>query len=152
MGRRAPPRILLAVNECEAGVADAVAAVCVDGCGVGGRGDVEGVAADEGFVVEGDGAGDEGELGCGDGGAGLEEAPLGAVLVGPAAPGLGKVGLGVEGCVVGGVAFVCCFAACDAGLDEGCVDPGDEVEHLGGEGCGLRGVAACCYEPLDCAC
>ena len=47
----------------------------------------------------------------GDAGAGLEEAPLAAVLVGPASPGLGDVVQGVEGGVVVGVAFVGCLAA-----------------------------------------
>ena len=141
VGRRGAPRVIFAVEEGEFVVADGVAAVGVDGGGVGGCGDVEGVAADDGFVGEGEGAGDEGELGLGDGGAGLEEAPLTAVLVGPASPGLGDVVQGVEGCVVRGVAFICCLAPCDTGLDRGYVEIADEVQHLSCKGCGLRGVA-----------
>ena len=57
----------------------------------------------EGEVDE---AGYERERGVGYAGAGLEVAPLGTVLVGPGAPGLGDVGLGVEGGVVGVVAAV----------------------------------------------
>ena len=110
VGRRAAPRVIFAVEKGEFIVADGVAAICVDDGGVGGCGDVEGFAADDGFVGEGDGAGDEGELVLGDGGAGLEEAPLAAVLVGPASPGLGDVIQGVEGSVVRGVAFICCLA------------------------------------------
>ena len=145
VGRCASPWILFPIDECESGIADIVAAVGVYDGDVRGSGDVEGVAADDGFVVEGDGAGDEGELGLGDVGAGLEEAPLAAVLIGPASPGLSNVVLGVEGGVVCGVAFVCCLAACNTGLDEGYVDVADEVEHLSCEGCGLRGVTAGCY-------
>ena len=66
VGRRAPPRVIFAVEKGEFVVADGVAAVCVDDGGVGGCGDVEGVAADDGFVGEGEGAGDEGELVLGD--------------------------------------------------------------------------------------
>ena len=111
VGRGGSPGVVFAVDEGQAVVADVVAAVGVDGGGVGRGGDVEGVAADEGFVGEGDGAGDEGELVGGDAGAGLEVPPLAAVLVGPAAPGLGEVVEGVEGCVVGGVALVRGLAA-----------------------------------------
>ena len=127
MWRRRTPRIILAVQKRESVVANGVAAVGVDYSGVRGGGDVEGVAADEGFVGEGEGAGDEGQLGFGDGGAGLEEAPLATVLVGPAAPDLGDVVLGVEGGVVRGVAFVCCLASGDAGLDGGYIEVADEV-------------------------
>ena len=143
--RRAAPRVIFAVEKGESVVADGVAAIGVDGGGVGGRGDVEGVAADDGFVGEGEGAGDEGKLVLGDGGAGLEEAPLAAVLVGPASPGLGDVVQGVEGSVVRGVAFICCLAPCNTGLDGGYVEIADEVQHLSCEGCGLRGVATGCH-------
>lgn len=149
--RRAAPGVLLAVDEGQARITEVVAAVAVDCGGVRRKGDVEGGAADDGFVVEGDGAGDEGQLVFWHRGAGLQVAPLGAVLVGPAAPGLGDVVLGVECGVVGGIAFVCRLAACEAGLDEGRVDVADEVEHLGREGCGLRGVAAGGDKVRDCA-
>ena len=72
----------------------------------------------------------------------MEEAPLAAVLVGPASPGLGDVVQGVESSVVRGVAFIRCLAPCDTGLDGGYVEIADEVQHLRCEGCGLRGVAA----------
>ena len=108
MRRRESPRVLLPVYERQSGIADVVAAVGVDDGRVWRGGDVEGVAADDRFVVDGEGARDEGELGLGDTGAGLEVAPLAAVLVGPAAPGLSDVVLGVEGAVMVGEAFVCC--------------------------------------------
>ena len=141
VGRRASPRVIFAVEKGEFVVVDGVAAVCVDGGGVGGSGDVEGVAADDSLVWEGDGAGDEGELVLGDRGACLEEAPLAAVLVGPASPGLGDVVHGVEGSVVRGVAFIRCLAPCNTGLDGVYVEIADEVQHLRCEGCRLRGVA-----------
>lgn len=150
--RDATPGVLLAVDEGQARIGEVVAAVAVDGGGVRGVRNVEGVAADDGFVVEGDGAGDEGQLGRGHRCAGLQVAPLGAVLVGPAAPGLGDVVLRVEGGVVVGVAVVCGLAAGEAGLHEGGVDVADVIEHLRREGCGLRGVAAGCDEVRDYAC
>ena len=145
MRRRAAPGISLSVQERETVISDIVAAVRVDDVGAGRGGDVEGVAADDGFVVQSDGAGDEGQLRFRDVRARLEEPPLGAILVGPAAPGLRDVVLGVKGGVVGGVAVVGCFTAGEAGLDESDVDPVDVVEHLSGQGCGLRGVASRCY-------
>ena len=105
--RRRSPRVLLPVHKGQPGITDVVAAVSVDDGRVGRGGDVEGVAANDGFVLERDCAGDERQLGLGDAGAGLEVAPLAAVLVGPAAPGLSDVVLGVEGGVVVGEAFVC---------------------------------------------
>ena len=152
MRRRGSPGVLLPVYESQTGIADIVAAVLVDGSRVGRGGNVEGVAADDGFVLEGEGAGDEGELGVGDAGTGLEVAPLAAVLVGPAAPGLSDVVLGVVGGVVGGEAFVCRCAGDEAGLDDGYVEVADVVEHLRCEGCRLRGVATSRYQSLDCAC
>ena len=107
MRRRESPRVLLPVYERQSGITDVVAAIGVDDGRVGRGGDVEGVAADDGFEVEGDGAGDEGEFRLGDSGAGLEVAPLAAILVGPAAPGLFDIVSGVEGGVVGGEALVC---------------------------------------------
>jgi hypothetical protein len=80
MGSSWSPRVPFAVDDGETGVGDAEAAVFVDGGYVGGRGDVECVFTDEGFVGEVVGAGDEWELVGGDAGAGLEEAPLCAVL------------------------------------------------------------------------
>ena len=73
-------------------------------------------------------AGDEGEYGFWHAGAGLEEAPLRAVLVGPGAPGLAKVVLRIESGVVGVVAAV---DVVGAGRDEGYIDPACEVEHCG---------------------
>ena len=127
VGRRAAPRVIFAVEKGEFVVADGVAAVGVDDGGVGGCGDVEGVAADDGFVGRGESAGDEGELVLRDGGACLEEAPLAAVLVGPASPGLGDVVQGVESSVVRGVTFIRCLAPCNTGLDGGNVEIADEV-------------------------
>jgi hypothetical protein len=74
------PGVPFAVDDGETWVGDAEAAVFIDGGYVGGRRDVECVFADEGFVCEVVGAGDEGELVRGDARAGLEEAPLRAVL------------------------------------------------------------------------
>lgn len=152
----AAPGILLAVDDGETVVADVVAAVAVDGGGVGRGGDVEGVAAHERIVVQGQEAGDEGEAGGGHAGAGLQVAPLGAVLVGPAAPeGLGEVVLRVEGLVVVAVGLVQ-GAAAGAGVGGGedrqdvvLLDVGYEVEHWGGEGGGFVGVAAGGEEGLD---
>ena len=152
VGRRAAPRVIFAVEKGEFVVVDGVAAVGVDGGSVGGCGDVEGVAADDGFVGEGDGARDEGELVFGDGGAWLEEAPLAAVLVRPASPSLSDVVQGVESSVVRGVAFIRCLAPCNTGLDGGYVEIADEVQHLRCERCGLRSVAAGRHQLLDCAC
>ncbi len=104
--RHRPPGVGLAADDGEAIVGDVVAAVFVDGVDVGRGGDAEGVFADEGFVGEVEEAGDEGEFGFWDAGAGLKVAPLGAVLVGPGAPGLGEVVLGVEGGVVVAEALV----------------------------------------------
>lgn len=93
MRRRGPPWILLTVYKCKARIRDFVAAVFVDCRQVGRRSDVECEIADGGAVRDVDGAGDEGQLGGGSAGAGLEVAPLGAVLVGPRTPGLGDVAL-----------------------------------------------------------
>lgn len=98
--RHRPPGVGFTADDGQAVVGDVVPTVFVDGVDVGWGGDAEGVFADEGFVGEVEEAGDEGELVFGDAGAGLEVAPLGAVLVGPGAPGLGEVVLGVEGGVV----------------------------------------------------
>ena len=127
MGRRASPGVIFSVDEGQSVVADIVPAVCIDNGGVGWSGDVERVAADDGLVFESDGAGDERELVLGDAGACLEESPLAAVLVRPAPPCLSDVVHGVEGGVVGGVAFIRCLPSSNAGLDEGDVDVGDEV-------------------------
>jgi hypothetical protein len=74
------PGVPFAVDDGETWVGDAEAAVFVDGGYVRGRRDVKCVVADEGFVCEVVGAGDEGELVRGNARAGLEEAPLSAVL------------------------------------------------------------------------
>jgi len=58
VGRRGPPRVLLPVDHGQARVRDVEAAVLVDCGGVGGRGDVECIGADEALVFEGVGAGD----------------------------------------------------------------------------------------------
>ena len=124
--RCSAPGILLAVYDRETVVRDMVAAVLVDGVDVGRGGDVEGFAADgfgEGQVDE---AADEREDAGRDAGAGLQEAPLGAVLVGPGAPGLREVVLRVEGGVVRVVAAV---DVGGAGRHEGLADPAREVEH-----------------------
>ena len=126
MGRCSPPWILFPVYDRETVIRDVVSAVFVDGVDVGRGGDVEGFAADGFGEGEVDETADEGEDGFGDAGAGLQEAPLGAVLVGPGAPGLGEVVLRVECCVVRVVAAV--DVVC-AGGDEGLGDPADEVEH-----------------------
>ena len=128
MRRGSSPGIRLAVDDGETAVFDIVAAVFIDDGDVGGGGDAEGVAADDFLVVEADGAGDQREHALRDAGAGLEEAPLAAVLVGPGAPGLSDVGLGVEGLVVGGEALVCGFAAGHAGGYFRGGDPADVVE------------------------
>ena len=146
--RCSPPRILFPVYDGEPVVRDMVSAVLVDGVDVGRGGDVEGFAADGFGEGEVDEAADEREDGLGHAGAGLQEAPLGAVLVGPGAPGLGEVVLGVEGCVV------CVVTAVDvvcAGRDEGLADPADEVEHCRCQGGSFVGPAAAAYEVLDCA-
>jgi hypothetical protein len=80
MGSSWSPGIPFSVDDGETGVGDAEAAVFVDGGYVGGSGDVECVFADKGFVGDVVGAGDEGELVGWDARAGLEEAPLSAVL------------------------------------------------------------------------
>ena len=69
------PGILLAVDDGQAGVADAEAAVLVDGLDVRGLVDVEGLAADDRGVVQVDGARDQGQLVARDAGSGLEVAP-----------------------------------------------------------------------------
>ena len=139
MRRRPAPRILLPVDDGQPIVRDAVAAVLVDGVDVRRGGDVEGVAADGFREGEVDQAADEREDGARDAGAGLQEAPLGAVLVGPGAPGLRQVVLRVEGGVVGVVAAV--DVGC-AGRDERFADPAGEVEHCGCEEGGFVGGAA----------
>jgi hypothetical protein len=80
MGSSWSPGVPFAVDDGETWVGDAEAAVFVDGGYVRGRRDVKCVVADEGFVCEVVGAGDEGELVRGNARAGLEEAPLSAVL------------------------------------------------------------------------
>lgn len=126
--RRGTPRVPFAVEEGEAGVGDVVAAVLVDAFHVGWGGDVETVAADQRAVFEVDGAAYEGALVGGDPGAGLQVAPFGAVLVGPAAPGLLVEGvLLVEGCVAVGEAFVLGLGGGGAAFDNGGVDVADVV-------------------------
>jgi hypothetical protein len=78
-GGRAPG-VLLAVDHGQPRVGDGEAAVLVDGVGVGRRGDVEGVDADDTLVLQGVGAGDERQLVLGYAGSGLEEAPFRADL------------------------------------------------------------------------
>lgn len=76
------PGVLLAVDDGQARVADAEAAVLVDRFDVRGLVDVESLAADDGGVVEVNSAGDQRELVARDAGAGLEVAPSGrGVLV-----------------------------------------------------------------------
>ena len=69
MRRRVSPRVLLPVDQRQSGIANVVAAVGVDDGRVWRSGDVEGFAADDRFVLEGDGPRDEGEFGLGDTGA-----------------------------------------------------------------------------------
>ena len=97
----ASPRIGLSVDDGQSVVADVVATVLIDDADVWLARDVEGVTADDLLEIEVDGAGDEGECALRDTGAGLEEAPLRAVLVWPAAPGLSDVVLSVEGLIMG---------------------------------------------------
>ncbi len=149
MRRGPPPRIVLTVDKRQSRIANIVSAVLINNCGIGRGGYVERVAADDGFVLECDSAGDEGQLGLWDVGARLQEPPLAAILVGPAAPRLVDVVLGVKGCVVRGVAFVRGLAAFETGLHERDVDVADEVEHLRRQGGGLRGVASGRDQPLD---
>jgi hypothetical protein len=75
------PGVPFSVDDGETGIGNVEATVFVDGGYVGGRGDVKCVFADEGFVGDVVGAGNEWELICGDAGAGLEEAPLCAILI-----------------------------------------------------------------------
>jgi hypothetical protein len=100
------PGILFSVYIRQTRVREVEAAVFVDAVDVGGSGDVECADADEGEVVEVEEPGDERELVFGNSGAGLQEAPFGAVLVGPRSPALVSVVLLVVGLVVGGVALV----------------------------------------------
>lgn len=67
---------------------------------------------------------------------------MGAVLVGPAAPGLVEVVLRVEGLVVGRVLLVEGRVGGEHRGDVVFADVVDEVEHRGGEGGCLVGVAA----------
>ena len=126
VGSSSAPGILFSVDDGETVIRDMVATVLVRKLEVWRGGDVEGFAADDGGEGEIDEAADEREDGFGHAGAGLQEAPLGAVLVGPGAPALGEVVLRVEGCVVRVVAAV--DVVC-AGRDERFFDPADEVEH-----------------------
>lgn len=82
------PRVPLAVQKRQARVRDIVAAVLVHCVRVGRGGNVERVFADEAGIVQVDGAGNQRKLILWDARAGLKVPPLGAVLVGPGAPGV----------------------------------------------------------------
>lgn len=142
MRTRHPPRILLPIHKRQTIIRDIIAAILINSVRIRRSGDIKSFTTDncrKGEIYE---AGYERERGIWYAGAGLEVAPLGAVLVGPGAPGLGDVGLGVEGCVVGVVAGVDVRAAA---CYQGCADPACEVEEGGCEGCGLVGPGAGVY-------
>lgn len=129
MRARLAPRILLPVHDRQPIIRDPIPAVLIDRARVRRGGDVERESADQGVVLQRQEAGDEGEAGGrGDGGPGLEVPPLGAVLVGPGAPGRGGEGvLGVEGGVVGVVGGVEGAVGGEGGEDVGALDVGDVV-------------------------
>lgn len=60
MRTRLPPGILFAIHDGKTVIADVIAAIFVDGVRVRWGGDVEGVAAYQTVVFEGEEAGDEG--------------------------------------------------------------------------------------------
>ena len=84
VGRRLDPGVGLAVDNGEARVADGVAAMLVDGLDVGRGRDIEGLAADDGLVLEVDQAAEDGLLRWGYVGC-LEVAPSvnGGLVFGP---------------------------------------------------------------------
>ena len=129
MWRCSSPRIIFAVNECQAVVGDVVPSVLVDDVCVRGCGDVEGFPADDLRKVEVDEARDERELGFRHATAGLKEAPLRAVLIWPAAPGLREVVLLIIGAVVRGPALVLCLPlGCAVCNGEGLIRPAGKVQ------------------------
>ena len=142
--RRCPsPWVLFPVDERQAVIRDVVPSVLVDHVRVRWGGDVERLPADDLFIREVDEAGDERQLGFRHAAAGLQVAPLRTVLVGPAAPGLGKIVLLVIGRVVRSPALVLRLAlGCAVGDSEGLVGPAGEVEHRCQEGRGFLAIAA----------
>ena len=82
----------------------------------------------------------------------MKVAPLGAVLVGPRAPGLRNVVLGIKGGVVVAETLVLCLTRGRAGDNLGGVDVVDEVEHFRGEVCSFFRVAAGSDEGFDGGC
>lgn len=165
VGSSRAPWVLLAVDDGQARVADAKAAVLVDGLNIRRLVDVEGLAASNGCVVEVDGAGDQRELVARNAGAGLEVAPsvrtmlvksgkyalrivdlLIANLVHPQAPRLLEIVLLVELGVVGGEAGILVLVA---RLNLGDVDIADVVQELVRERLDLLAISADSQELLD---
>lgn len=91
------PWVCRSVDECKTGIGYVVSTILVDSVDVGRACEIEGISANNTFIVNVVGSGDQGKLASWSSGPCLEETPFCTVLVRPQAPILREIILSIEG-------------------------------------------------------